>query len=141
MALHERLRTARTKSGLSLNEVADQLGISRIQAWRIENKSETISARRLFELADLFGVDARTLFEGRDAPMHTDSTFNRIQRITEFVERQAQESNTSQPPNLVAQAVVAILRQELDEALDVQAPDFDESKYVEFIQLLFVTDR
>ena len=65
--LYDRIREARERAGLTVNEAAEKLGVSRVQIWRMENKTETITAERLFIIAAIYQVDPYALFKGIDA--------------------------------------------------------------------------
>mgnify|MGYP002628319802 CR=1 FL=1 len=135
--LFDRIRDARERSGLSVDDAAKSLGVSRVQIWRLEHKSKTITAERLFEIADLYGVDPRSLFEGSDAPVISDELYRRIGEVVVMVEQQAQELGAKPPPQLISDAVIEILRQETKNQPIPDATPMDASKYQGLIALLF----
>lgn len=59
-----RLRDRRILFGLKQREVADLLGISAQQVHKYETGTSRISIGRLFELADILGVEIEFFFEG-----------------------------------------------------------------------------
>lgn len=135
--LYDRIRTARERSGMSMDDAADALGVSRVQIWRLEHKSKTVSAERLFELADLYGVDPRKLLQGDEAPPTHVDLYRRIADVVAMVEQQAQTLDVKPPPELVADAVVEILQQEANQPTDAKLAPFDPSQYQGLITLLF----
>jgi transcriptional regulator with XRE-family HTH domain len=135
--LFDRIRTARERSDMSMDDAAKALGVSRVQIWRLEHKSKTVSAERLFELADLYGVDPRKLLQGDNAlPAHHD-LYRRIADIVTMVEQQAQTFDVRPPPGLVAEVVVEVLKQEANQPTDAKSDPFDPSQYQGLIALLF----
>lgn len=135
--LFDRLRDARERSGMSVDDAAKSLGISRVQVWRLEHKSKTITAERLFEIADLYGVDPRSLFEGSDAPVISDDLYRRIGEVVVMVEEQVQTLGAKPPPQLISDAVIEILRQETKNQPKPDSTPLDASKYQGLITLLF----
>lgn len=122
---------------MSMDDAADALGVSRVQVWRLEHKSTTVSAERLFELADLYGVDPRKLLQGENAPATHLDLYRRIAEVVAMVEEQAQSLDARPSPQLVAEAVVEILQQEASQPTDAALAPFDPSQYQGLIKLLF----
>jgi transcriptional regulator with XRE-family HTH domain len=135
--LFDRIRHARERSGMSMDDAAEALGVSRVQIWRLEHKSETVSAERLFEMADLFGIDPRKLLQGDTAPPTHLDLYRRISEVVAMVEHQAQTLDVRPPPELVAEAVIEILKQEANQPTDAKLAPFDPSQYQGLITLLF----
>lgn len=74
------------KTRITVNEAAKQLGVSRVQIWRMENKTETISAQRLFIIAAIYGVDPYLLFKGtRSTTESTSVLYRRIGVVVALV--------------------------------------------------------
>ena len=59
-----RIRTLRQTRGLTMEQVADQLGVSHQQIQKYETGYNRVSAARLFELAQVFDVPISAFFEG-----------------------------------------------------------------------------
>ena len=135
--LYDRIRNARERSGVTVDDASKALGVSKVQIWRLENKSETVSAARLFQIADLYGVDPRKLLEGDEASTTTQFLFHRIGEVVAMVEGQAQTLNVRPPPALVGDVVVEILQQEANRSINANAEPFDPSQYQGLITLLF----
>lgn len=122
---------------MTAREAEDALGVSRIQIWRLENKSKTISADRLFELADLYGVEPRQLLHGDEAPAMFHDLFRRIGDVVLMVEEQVQTLNVRPSPEIVKDAIIEILQQEANQPIDAKSHPFDPSRYKGLITLLF----
>lgn len=136
--LYERIRKARENAGLSVNEAAERLGVSRVQIWRMENKTETISAERLFIIAALYQVDPYHLFHGTNAtPQSKAVLYRRIGEVVTMVENEAQKLDVKPPPYLVGEAVVEVLRQENSANSTPEDAPLDISKYQGLVALLF----
>ncbi len=58
------LKNIRLHNGLSSQAIADALGLTRTQVWRMENNAENISAKRILELSKIFNVAPQELFRG-----------------------------------------------------------------------------
>lgn len=103
----------------------------------MENKSETLTAVRLFELADLFGVDPRQLLHGEDANRLSEQILARIGEIVLLVEACVQEMEVRPAPELVRDAVLEVLQQEANQSLEVQNQPLDTKRYRGLIRLIF----
>ncbi len=64
----QNIRFQRMAKGLSQEAVADRLGLTFQQIQKYEKGTNRVSARRLVELASLFGTSITTLFDGVDLP-------------------------------------------------------------------------
>lgn len=136
--LYERIRDARERAGLSVNEAAEKLGVSRVQIWRMENKTETISAERLFIIAAIYQVDPYHLFNGTKATTQSQAVlYRRIGEVVTMVESEAQKLGVKPPPHLVGEAVVEVLRQENRSGATPDDEPLDISKYQGLVALLF----
>lgn len=135
--LYDRIKDARERAGLTVNEAAERLGVSRVQVWRMENKTETISAERLFVIAEVYGVDPYALFKGIDATSQsTAALYQRIGEVVAMVEAEVQRLNAKPPPDVVGEAVVEILRQETRGRTSPPTDPLDIEKYQGLIALL-----
>lgn len=134
--LFERIKLAREKAGLSTGELAEKLGVKRTQAWRLENDVTTVSAARLFELADLFGVDPRELFFG-EGNHRSDSGYVRIAKIVAMVENVIQQTGARPTPELVGDAVIEVLKQEEQKPLTQITDSFEPEQYQGLVTLIF----
>lgn len=139
--LSDRIRTAREKAGLTHDDVAAHLEVSRVQAWRIENDTKSISAKRLFQLADLFGVDARRMFEGEDSNGHDQAVIRRVEQVVALVESCAQNAGANPSPNIVSKAVGAVLQQELGPSLEIDINPLQAQKYADLVKLIFEAEQ
>ena len=135
--LYDRIKDARERAGLTVNQAAERLGVSRVQVWRMENKTETISAERLFVIAEVYGVDPYALFKGVSATTQsTAALYTRIGEVVAMVEAEVQRLNAKPPPDVVGEAVVEILRQETRGRTSPPTEPLDLEKYQGLIALL-----
>lgn len=105
--------------------------------WRLEQKSETRCAERLFEISDPYGVNPRQLFLGKDAPPTSQDLYRRIGEVVAMVEERVQQLDLRPPPTLVSDAVIKILQQEASLPIDARSEPFDPSRYRGLVALLF----
>ncbi len=135
--LYERIRSARERAGFSVNEAAERLGVSRVQVWRMENKSETISAERLFLIAKIYGVDPIEIYHGTDAASQNfGPLYRQIGEVVAMVEAEVQRLEAKPSPDVVGEAVVEVLRQEMKDQNNSELRPFDGAKYQGLIALL-----
>jgi transcriptional regulator with XRE-family HTH domain len=74
------VRQLRADAGLTLSELAEELGISHQQLQKYETGANRISARMLYELARFFVIPVDQLFEGSDAGVSEDVALIRTRR-------------------------------------------------------------
>ena len=136
--LYDRIRDARERAGLSVNDAAEKLGVSRVQIWRMENKTETISAERLFIIAAIYEVDPYHLFHGTKATTQSQTVlYRRIGEAVTMVEAESQKLDVKPPPHLVGEAVVEVLRQENRTGGTADDEPMDVTKFQGLVALLF----
>ncbi|KAF0114178.1 MAG: transcriptional regulator [Rhodospirillaceae bacterium] len=66
------IRERRVMLGLSQQQMADMIGVTYQQAHKYERGINRISAGRLFEIAQVLGVDVSYFFESIDTQRHSD---------------------------------------------------------------------
>jgi len=64
LALCERIRQLRGKTGYTQTQIAEKLAISQAAYCRLEKGEIEFALSKLFELADLYGISASGLIEG-----------------------------------------------------------------------------
>lgn len=62
-----RMRLRRTMLGLTQQQMADVIGVTYQQAHKYEKGVNRIAAGRLYQIAQVLGVDVGSFFEGMDA--------------------------------------------------------------------------
>lgn len=139
--LSDRIRAAREKAGLTHDYVAAHLEVSRVQAWRIENDTKSISAKRLFQLAGLFGVDARKMFEGDNSIGHDQALIRCVEQVVALVESCAHNAGANPSPAIVSKAVAAVLQQELGPSLEIDIKPLQTQKYADLVKLIFEAEQ
>lgn len=135
--LYERIRAAREAAGKSVNQAAEELGVKRTQIWRMEHEAETLSAKRLFELADLYNVDARELFEGESSIKAPYEFFDRIGDVVMMVEGIVQQQKVRPSPDLIRDAVIEVLKQDAKRPIAIRNQLFDPALYEGLVSLIF----
>lgn len=78
----QRIRWHRIQRSLSQDELARQLGISYQQLHKYETGSNAVSASRLFEIAEVFGLEAGDFFAHYDTNDTSDWLSERADRET-----------------------------------------------------------
>ena len=103
----------------------------------MENKSDTISAERLFTIAKLYGVDPIELYHGTNATSKDmGPLYRQIGEVVAMVEAEVQRLKAKPSPDVVGEAVVEILRQEMKDENNSGLRSFDGTKYQGLIALL-----
>lgn len=140
-ALNERIKQARERAGFSVNKAAEKLGLKRVQIWRMENRDFALSAERLFELSENYGVDPRTLFKGINDDLKSDNRFERIGEAVRMVEEIVQSCNVRPSPDLVREAVIEVLKQDFAQPAQALEQPFEPDRYQGLVTLIFKKDN
>lgn len=135
--LYERIKDARERAGMSVNDASHALGVTRTQVWRLEHKSETLTAERLFELADLYGVDPRQLLRGDDPEVSSTAMLEHVGAVVMMVEETVQSLDVRPSPDLIRDAVIEVLRRESVEQSNASPSTFDPTRYKGLLALVF----
>jgi len=77
----ERLRQLRIQSGLSQQEVADQLGIGQPSYADWERRNVSMTADQIRNLADVFSVPIEELFKTKDEPLQRTGPVGRARTL------------------------------------------------------------
>jgi len=137
LQLYERIKAARERAGISVNGAAEKLGVKRTQIWRMEHKADTVSARRLFELADLYQTDPRELLMGVDATNPPRQLYETLGNVVVMVEEVVQSLDVRPPPDLIRDAIIEVLQQQDQKAPNQSADNFDPAQYRGLVTLIF----
>lgn len=110
MELHDRLREARKNSGKSVNQVAEDLGVSRIQIWRMEKNADFISVERLKKLADLYGRPIQSFFDDNVEISETEVSYQLIGMAFEATDAVASKMKERPSPDALKSAAIAVIK-------------------------------
>ncbi len=73
----QRIRERRTMLGLTQQQLADLIGVTYQQAHKYEKGINRVSAGRLYEIAQVLGVEVAFFFDGLDSPKDLRPTTER----------------------------------------------------------------
>jgi len=101
-----RLRALRESCGFSQDEIGQEIGVSFQQLQKYEHGNNRISAARLFELAQILGVEIDAFFEG------VDRTSTRKLRISSRIKSRSDLADLIAQINdpLVRKRIVSLIR-------------------------------
>lgn len=136
MELHQVIRKAREEAGLTLTEAAQRLGVGKATLSRLETKKGPITATRLTEIAQLYGVRPADLLDGTIKPLpDADAELREIAVVVETVERIIDQAGQRPTPEKVGSTVVEILKLARADR-DLIGSDFDVGRYVGLAQAI-----
>lgn len=112
MKLEERLKQARIEANLGVEEAANELGVQRVQLWRMEKDAGFVSVQRLEEMAKLYGVPLASFFDDNldldDTAISYDLIGRAMSCVFEVVEKQPNPSTNK----AISDAVVTVVRKQ-----------------------------
>jgi transcriptional regulator with XRE-family HTH domain len=139
VALRQRLVKARLDRGITVEDAAAAMGVSRVQMWRMEtNPSTKLTVERLLQLSDFYRIDPASMLADSIQAAPTTAMFEWVREAVQVVEDVLSGAVDRPGPNQVADAVVAILEQE--SKLSIEQPDheFDADGYRRLISALIL---
>lgn len=108
------LRNAREQSGLSMETVSTELGLTMATLSRIETASIGVKADRVAQLAELYGLSLAELLEGRVVTAASKVDMNILHAVVRLVQTITLELGVSPSPDKVADVVLATFEDELE---------------------------
>jgi transcriptional regulator with XRE-family HTH domain len=135
MELKKRLRQAREDASLSVNDVADYLGVGRAQIWRMETKSaDFISVGRLRKLADKYGRSLAYFFDDRLESNDAEVSYQLIGMAVSATEFVAARMVHRPSPMAMQAAVLATIRAQQERWSDDPNSMFNQDEFIMLIE-------
>lgn len=135
MELHDRLREARINSGKSVNQVAEDLGVSRIQIWRMEKNADFISVERLKKMAELYGRPIQSFFDDKVEISEPEVSYQIIGMAFEAVEAVASKMKKRPSPAVLRSAAIAVIRAQQKRWAENPGIRFNVEEFTVFIEM------
>ena len=110
--LHLELKKARQAAGMSMDEVAEKIGVSQSTLSRIEAGVAGVSSQRLIDMASAYGLSPSSLLDGSAVRTMSDTDLDRIGQVIEFVEEVLADELPRPDPKQIRDTVIAIFKQE-----------------------------
>ena len=133
--LHLELKKARTAAGMSMDEVAEKIGVSQSTLSRIEAGQAGVTSQRLVDLASVYGLSPSSLLDRSAVRTMSDTDLDRIGQVIEFVEEVLAEELPRPDPRRIRETVIAIFKQETLASWE-SGGTFDPERYQELIRAL-----
>lgn len=108
------LRNARMLSGLSMEAVSAELGLTMATLSRIETASIGVKADRVAQLAELYGLSVADLLEGRVVNAASKVDMKTLHAVVTLVQAVIAELGVSPSPDKVADVILATFQDELE---------------------------
>lgn len=137
--IHAALKSARKKSGLSLAQVGEELGITDASVSRMENRQSKVTTDRLIDLAKLYKVSASALLEGGVVTNPNTIDLERLRLIVEEIETVISRMKARPTPSKIGLAVAEIYREEIEYIVANVDAQFDPKRHTRRLELIFKT--
>jgi transcriptional regulator with XRE-family HTH domain len=139
VALRHRLVKARLDRGITVEDAAAAMGVSRVQMWRMEtNPSTKLTVERLLQLSDFYRIDPASLLADSIQAAPTPMMFDWVSQAIRVVEDVLSGATIRPGSRQVADAVIAILTQETKLAVEQPGHEFDADSYQRLISALIL---
>lgn len=112
MKLEERLKQARIEANLGVEEAANELGVQRVQLWRMEKDAGFVSVQRLEEMAKLYGVPLASFFDDSLDIDDTTVSYDLIGRAVSCVLDVAEKQSRQVSSKAITEAVITVVRKQ-----------------------------
>ncbi len=130
LELHQVIRAARERAGLTLTEAADRLGVGKATLSRLETGKGPVTATRLTEIARLYGLMPSTLLDGTIKAVPTgEEDYRDVCLVVEEIERIIDETGSRPAPEKIGVTVVEILKLARAEMRDKSKTQLDLGRY------------
>lgn len=140
MELHEHLRQAREDAGLSVKAVAAELGVTRVQVWRMEKDAGFVSVDRLRKLADLYGRPIQVFFDDT-IEIDDQVSYQLVGMAVEAVESVASRKKARPSSTTMRSAVIAVVRAQQKRWSEDPKRRFDPREFTALIEQHFEQDE
>lgn len=132
------LRQARERAGLSLDEAAKGLGISKASMSRMETGVSSVPVERIEALAAMYGIDIAGLFEGAVVTRPSATDLSRLREVVLLVQQVIADLDARPSPEKVAEATLQLYRRETDRiAAEPHAPEFPSARHRPDVETVF----
>jgi transcriptional regulator with XRE-family HTH domain len=137
LAIHTTLKHAREQSGLTLEQAAEQIGISGASFSRMENGLSKVTTERLEMVAALYGVSASALIEGCIVTRPSTVDIDRMQAVVGAVQEVVNRLKVRPSPEKMGQAVAELYSLEIDHIVNDPKAVFDPQRHLGIIEAMF----
>lgn len=138
MALHHLLRAARERAGITLEEAAKHIGISRASFSRLETGQSRIATDRLEDLARLYDISASALLEGAIVTRPSTIDIERMRQVVEVIQDVVLALKAQPSPEKLGLVVVEIYRLEIDAMIADPKATFEPKRHRTMIRAMFI---
>lgn len=136
MMLHKLIQTARERSGLSLTEAAERLGIAKSTLSRLENGQASIVASRLPLFAALYGTTVARILNNDLGNRPPEPDYAQVAVVVTLVQDVIRTLQASPNPERVGAVVVELIKLTRDDFDQRLEGEFDPSRYRGIVQAL-----
>jgi transcriptional regulator with XRE-family HTH domain len=137
VAIHNTLKQARERAGLTLEKAAECINISGASFSRMENGLSKVTTDRLEILAALYEVSASALVEGSIVTRPSTIDIDRLKLVVEAVQHVVNERQAHPSPKKMAMAVAELYRLEITHIVNDATAEFDPSRHLGIIEVMF----
>ena len=137
VAIHTKLREARTTAGYTLDQAAEKIGISIASLSRMETGVSKVSIQRMGQFAAFYGVSASALLGGEIVMRPTTIDLERMERVVEAVAGAVARLGVSPSPAKLGRAVSQVYQLEINRLVDHPDAEFDLTQHTKFIDVIF----
>ncbi len=127
--LHNHIKDARERAGLTLADAAVRLGIAKTSLFRLERGETPITASRLPLFARAYGTSIADLIDNRVRARSTEQDLLEIALVVEMVEEVVQGMSARPNPGVLGRTVAEIIRLTRDDQVQRLDGLFDPARY------------
>lgn len=132
--LSSTIRLARERTGLTLTDAAERLGISKTALWRMETGNGRVSMEKLVTIANGYGVSPGSLLDGTiQVPVHAND-LGLVARVIEMVLQASHDIQPPPEPTRLAATVVEVIKLAQEDRAQDASRDTDPSRYAGVIR-------
>lgn len=133
------LRNAREQAGISLDAAANHLGITAASMSRAETGVSGITAARIEQLAQFYGISIADLFHGAVVAMPSSIEMKRLHDVIVLIQDTIAAADYEPSAQKVADVTTQVYQREIERLLSnpKAGPKFDPDQHRNFVQTMF----
>ncbi|MCF8510757.1 MAG: helix-turn-helix domain-containing protein [Rhodobacteraceae bacterium] len=135
--LHDNIKAARERAGLSLSAAAERIGLGKTTLYRLEAGEAPIAASRLPLIALAYRTTVADLIDNRVKERTAEQDLLEIALVVQMVEEVIQQLDIRPNPGVVGGAVSETVRLARDDFEQRLSGEFDPNRYRAFVQGIF----
>lgn len=134
--LHENIKAARERAGLSLASAAERIGVGKTTLFRLEAGEAPIAAARLPVIARAYGTSVADLVDNTITDRPPEPDYRQVHAVVQMVEEIVHDLPMRPLPGRIAAVVVEVIKLTRDDDTNRMDGSYDPTRYAGIVRVL-----